>query len=179
MNMSFGMVMPPEFDGSNPEQNLALLGFPFLRPSRNRCDLYACHGALKVILQMLKQMAKKTDMRNTEVHVKIYTDSSYAWKYLKNSTQLMQWGSLKSINDMDLSGYGPAPLANKDLLLPLTNTYYRMSNNEATDKFGEQLELGNIKIAFLHSGDYQHSFTQISDMNKRAHRAAKWQFNKG
>lgn len=179
MEMSFGMIMPQSDGGSDPSQHLALLGFPFLRPSRNRCDLYACHGALKVVLQLLRQVASKKDMRKMDVHVKIYTDSSYAWKYLKNSTELMQWGSVSKVDETNLDSLGPVPLANPDLLLPLTKTMYKMCNNEITDKFGETMHLGNIKIDFLHSGDFRHSFEQIGDMNEHAYRAAKWQFRKG
>lgn len=179
MTMSFGMIMPRSVGGSKPENKLALLGFPFLRPSRNRCDLYACHGALKLVLQSLKQLARQKDLRNTNIHVKIYTDSSYAWKYLKNSTQLLQWGSLTSTKEMNFDDFGPIALANPDLLIPLTNTMYRMTKNKITDKFGNQIFLGNIDISFLHSGDDHHIFSKTGEMNQHAYDAAKWQFSKG
>mmetsp|Transcript_20331 Transcript_20331/g.30530 ORF Transcript_20331/g.30530 Transcript_20331/m.30530 type:complete len:959 (-) Transcript_20331:657-3533(-) len=179
MNMSFGMPMPQNEGGSKPQNGLILVGFPFLRPSRNRCDMYACHGALKVVLQLLKQAATKQNMKGTKVDVKIYTDSSYAWKLLKNSTQLEKWGSLASEEDFVYDGDGPATMVNRDLLFPLTKTMHRLVTNEVTNRHGDKVVVGDVRINFFHSGDYYDSHNYMHALNLKAKTVAKWQFNKG
>lgn len=78
-----------------------LVAFPYLRPSRNRCDLYACHAALKVLLQLTKSLNNnKEGQKNIfqdKKHVKfnnidILTNSEYCWNLLKDSDKLYRWG---------------------------------------------------------------------------------------
>lgn len=177
--MSFGMTMPQD-DGAVKQSNeLVRVGFPFLRPSRNRCDLYACHGALKLVLQLLKQIAAKKDVQYTEVSVKIYTDSSYAWKLLKNSTTLDRWGAGSSAEEFLYDGAGTLAMANPDLLFPLAQNLHRMVNKKFTDYSGEKVTIGDIKIDFYHSGDDQLSYEYIRELNLHSTNAAKWQFDKG
>ena len=134
---SFGMIMPeePTMNGSNFQNGLILVGFPFLRPSRNRCELYACHGALKVILQMIKSGSlpllegdKLLDpiTNNSTVVVEICTESSYAWNLLKNTDQILRWGETPTLNEFIYDGEGPTELANPDLLFPLSKTVYNI-----------------------------------------------------
>ena len=141
--------------------------------------MYACHGALKVVLQLLKQAATKQNMKYTKVDVKIYTDSSYAWKLLKNSTQLEKWGSLASEEDFVYDGDGPATMVNRDLLFPLTKTMHRLVANEVINPHGDKMVIGDVRINFFHSSDYYDSHNYMHALNRKAKTVARWQFNKG
>jgi hypothetical protein len=179
MGMSFGMPMQEVDGGSDPKNGLVLVGFPFLRPSRNRCDLYACHAALKVVSQLLKQASLKRDMTNAKVNVEIYSDSSYAWKLLRNSTQLEKWGSLASVEDFTYDGDGPLERANSDLLYPLTQTMQRLVVDGIINLRGEKVIIGEVNVDFRHSGDCNLSYGYVRELNHHAKNAAKWQFSKG
>lgn len=176
---SFGLTMPEREGGSNLSKNLVLVGFPFLRPSRNRCDLYACHGALKVILQLIKQIRDRKEWKDTKVIVSVCTNSSYAWKLLRNTTKLEHWGSISSTEDFVFDGVGSPAMANLDLLFPLTKTVNRIVNNEIMDSSGAKISIGDITITFRHSGDIQSSYKYINEVNSFSVKAAKWQFDKG
>ena len=176
---SFGLTMPEREGGSNLSQNLVLVGFPFLRPSRNRCDLYACHGALKVILQLIKQIRDRKESKDTKVIVSVITDSSYAWKLLRNTTKLEHWGSISSTEDFVFDGVGSPAMANLDLLFPLTKTVNRILNNEIVDSSGAKISIGDITMTFSHSGDVKGSYKYINEVNSLSVKAAKWQFDKG
>ena len=178
MGKSFGVPMPEVEGGSNPKNGQILVGFPFLRPSRNRCDLYACHGALKVVSQLLEQTAAKRDMQHVKVNIEIYTESSYAWKLLKDSTQLKRWGSLSSAEDFVYDGDGPATLANPDILFPLTKTMYRILTNDIVNRRREKVVSGDVNIKFHHIGDSNYTNSYIRQLNDNAKKSAKWHFNK-
>jgi hypothetical protein len=182
--MSFGMIMPEGESGSDPKKGLVLAGFPFLRPSRNRCDLYACHGALKVMLQLLKEAAEERDMRKTNVDIVIYTDSTYAWKLLKDSDNLLEWGSASNREEVVYEINGPLPLANPDLLFPLTKTMHRMSNNAVINRSrNKRLCVGqSMTISFRYIGElrYDRGYAKESqELQSFARKAAMWQFDKG
>jgi len=179
---AFGMIMPEQFDGSIVKDGLILLGFPYLRPSRNRCDLYACHGAIKVVLQLLKQTSVEKDMRNMDVDIQICSDSSYSWKLLKNSQQVLRWGSASGIETFEFDGEGPRYLANPDLLFPLAKTMNRIVKSDVVDDLGKRLCLGrNITITFHHS---EHVLVDkitggyINHLSFCAKKTARWQFHK-
>ena len=178
-NNSFGMTMPNE-DGKL-SRNIASVqvGFPFLRPSRNRCNLYACHGALKVVLQLLKQVATLELERNTNISVKIYTDSSYAWKLLSNSTKIIHWGSFSSADEFVFDGVGPISMSNPDLLYPLARTAKRIIEKETFGQFGKDNNIDGVNIEILHSSDDEKCYQYIKEVNMLAVKAAKWQFDKG
>jgi len=181
IDSSFGMLMPEGEGGSNAKKRLVLVGFPFLRPSRNRCDLYACHCALKVMLQLLKQASLRRDLRNVTVDIEIYTDSSYAWNLLKNSTQLLNWGSHPTIEEFVYDGDYPIGFANRDLLYPLSKTIHGMVRNTIVTRDGTKLCLGNIHISFRHSGEVVYDIVPgdyTRRLNSYAKKAAIWQFKK-
>lgn len=146
------MIIPEGDGGSNANEGLVLVGFPFLRPSRNRCDLYAYHGAIKVALQLLKQSAAEKDMQDFDVDIVICSDSSYACNLLKNSEKVTYWGLAPTIEDFELVGAYPN---NPDLLNPLAKTMHRVVNSDDTDKYGKKLCVGNnVNVVFHHSPNF-------------------------
>jgi hypothetical protein len=182
--MSFGMIMPHTEDGACSEDGIVQAGFPFLRPSRARCDLYACHGALKVILQLLKQAAEVRDMRETTVNIVIYTDSTYAWNLLKDTDSLLELGSAPTQAEASFEVSGPLPLANPDLLYPLTKTMHRMTNNAVINRRrNKRLCIGkNVNISFRYVGDLsfdKDNNQRFRDLHTSAKLAALWQFKMG
>ena len=179
---SFGTIVPDGSDGSNGNNGLILTGFPFLRPSRNRCDLYACHGALKMVLQFLKLAAEEKDMKNVDVDIHICSDSTYSWKILNDSDQVLRWGAAPSIEAFKYDGFGPEALANPDLLYPLAKTMSRVvtSDISQTAQNGERICLGNnIRVQFQYSGEVLSGNSYMESLNQCARRAARWQFNRG
>jgi hypothetical protein len=182
---SFGLIMPHTVEGASNEPGIVQAGFPFLRPSRSRCDLYACHGALKVILQLLKQAAEVRDMRDTNVNIDIYTDSTYALGLLKNTDSLLEWGSAPTLEDTLFEGVsGPLSLANTDLLFPLTKTMHRMTNNAVINKDrNKRLCIGkrvNINFRYVRDLPFDKDNSQrIRDLHASARSAAMWQFKMG
>lgn len=179
MKKSFGMIMPKEEGGSNPDNAVVLVGFPFLRPSRNRANLYAVHGALKVVLQLLNEVSTKRDMKHTKTTLDIYTDSSYAWKLLKNSTQLENWGSFSSVDDFVFDGVGSVSMANRDILFPLAKNVHIMINKQIISRSGEKINFGDLEINFLFSGSHESNYNYMREINSYSKKAAKWQFEKG
>jgi len=124
---SFAQIMPENEGGTCYTQGSILNGYPYLRPSRNRCELYACHDALKVILQLLNQEAEiNSNSSLLKAKVDIYTDSDYAWKLLRNHTRILEWSSFVSEEAVNYEGPGQRSWANLDLLYPLSRTYSRL-----------------------------------------------------
>lgn len=181
MKMSFGMIMPEDIGGSCLQDGTVLAGFPFLRPSKNRCGLYAAHGALKVVLQLLKQAAIERDMSNVDIDISIYTDSTYAWKALKNTETLLEIAE-KSM-DIDIEKNALNSHSNSDLLIPIAKTIHRMVSNSVVNRRGERLTIGrNLQIKFLHTGDVLYdSFSgeSFQNLQSAAKKTAVWQFEKG
>ena len=192
---SFGMIMPegPTMNGSNFQNGLILVGFPFLRPSRNRCELYACHGALKVILQMLKsgslsllggERLMDPTTKNSTIVIEICTESSYAWNLLKNTDNILRWGETPTLNEFIYDGEGPTELANPDLLFPLSKTVYNiMTGNFMVQgkKYNQANLISNhsVHIKFSHSQEIlQSKDAYLSKINHFAKNAAIWQFNR-
>jgi hypothetical protein len=181
--MSFGMIMPRKEISMFPRYGLVQAGFPFLRPSRARCDLYACHGALKVSLQLLKQAAEERDLRDVNVNIQIYTPSPYAWNLLKDTESLLEWGSASTVEEVNFDIPGPLSLANRDLLFPLTKTIHRMTNNAVINRRrNKRLCIGkNVNIFFRCIGDLQYddaigNFTR--SLQSAAKEVAVWQFER-
>jgi len=182
--LSFGMIMPRKENSKLiPQYGLVQAGFPFLRPSRARCDLYACHGALKVVLQLLKQAAEETDLRHIDVNIIIYTHSTYAWNLLKDSESLLDWGSASIMEDVNFDIPGPLSLANTDLLFPLTKTMHRMTNNAVINRSrNKRLCIGkNVNISFQYIGDlfYDEEIAKATRvLENAAKEAAIWQYER-
>ncbi len=137
-------------------------------------------------LQLLKQATfLGKDLSNTDICIDIITDSSYAWKLLKDSHRLCKWGSALSIDESEstlVDIEGPLYLANPDLLLPLARTVYKMTNVDVVTRRGEKLCIGkNINIAFRHVGDLPHlqGSTFSDKVTSSSQKVAIWQFQRG
>ena len=181
VKMSFGMIFPR--DGENLKFGLVKAGFPFLRPSRARCELYACHSALKVILQLLKQAAEVENMQEKTVNAIIYTDSTYAWNLLKDSDTLLDLGFVPMQEDAVFDVDGPLSLANPDLLFPLTKTMFRMTNNAVINRRrNKRLCIGKeVSICFRHTSDLafdKRNIKRSKELYEEAKLAATWQYKK-
>jgi len=104
-----------------------ILGYPFLRPSRPRCSLYACEEALRVASQFAKMSSPDTLQRS----ISIVTDSGYVFGLLQNTTQVLEWGLAETKDDF-LSSWDKHPQscelhqANPDILYPLSRLCYQM-----------------------------------------------------
>mmetsp|Transcript_18027 Transcript_18027/g.20848 ORF Transcript_18027/g.20848 Transcript_18027/m.20848 type:complete len:180 (-) Transcript_18027:30-569(-) len=130
---------------------------------------------------VLKQASLRRDLRNVTVDIEIYTDSSYAWNLLKNSTQLLNWGSHPTIEEFVYDGDYPIGFANRDLLYPLSKTIHGMVRNTIVTRDGTKLCLGNIHISFRHSGEVVYDIVPgdyTRRLNSYAKKAAIWQFKK-
>jgi len=188
---SFGNTMPESETGSNFSNGLILCNFPYSRPSRNRCDLYACHCALKLIYQLIKRACllrnnNVGDKMNLNVQVRIYTDSGYAWKILQDTNQVLKWGSVQSMDGFVFDGDCPESMANIDLLFPLAQMMSKMTQgNDALDHSKERekniLPLKRLSINFCHSADI--ILDAVADgymtkLNAFAKNAAAWGFTK-
>jgi hypothetical protein len=179
---SFAQIMPEDEGGTNYNEGAILNGFPYLRPSRNRCELYACHDALKVILQLLKQEAVlNSDAIKLKVQVDIYTNSDYAWKLLGNSSRIIVWGSYESEDAVNYGGPEPESYANLDLLYPLAKTYTRLvKHSSVAFTAGGAVTpalASHIDIRFRHAtsdgvADY------ASELAQKARKAATWHYQR-
>lgn len=167
---SFGQIMPHVEEGGGGtcyNDGRILIGFPYLRPSRNRCELYACHEAIKVVAQLLKHESSLVSLENETVQVDVYTDSDYSWKLLHNSTRLLHWGATVHESDFVYDGPGPTWRANPDLLHPLCRTYYRLVQQQDSD--GTRLTLGKqVNVTFHHAAG------SMTRLHKYAMEAAMW-----
>lgn len=166
---SFGQIMPHDDNGSGTcyHDGRILIGFPYLRPSRNRCELYACHEAIKVVASLLKQESTEISLANESVQVDVYTDSDYAWKLLQNTTQLANWGSIVDERDFCYDGPLPSERANPDLLHPLCRTYFRLVNQQDSDL--SPLVLGeHVSVTFHHASG------SMASLHEYAKEAAMW-----
>ena len=180
MKMSFGMIMPEDIGGSCAQDGIVLAAFPFVKASKNRCGLYAAHGALKVILQLLKQAATEKDMSNVDVDVFIYTDSTYAWKALRDTDSLLRIAEIPMDSNFHKRSH---KCHNSDLLIPIAKTIHRMVSNSVVNRRGERLTIGrHIDIKFCHTGDILYdnlSGESFENLQTAAKKTAVWQFEKG
>ena len=178
---SFAQIMAEDEGGTSYNNGTILNGYPYFRPSRNRCELYACHDALKVILQLLKQEAAANgNAAANNFQVDIYTDSDYAWKLLRNQSQILEWGSFSSEDAVEYTGPGHRSSANLDLLFPLCRTYTRLVLRKGVDFSAgvSSPELCNeISILFRHATS--DGVTEYSrQMAESAKIAAAWHFER-
>jgi hypothetical protein len=107
--------MPCEVDGTSFTDGLMLLGYPYERPSKRRCTMYACRDALRLILQLLLNNPD-SEFKNSTVHIDLFTDNNYVFQMLHNETNLLRWGSYDNKENFVFDGEMPECYANKDIL---------------------------------------------------------------
>ena len=185
---SFGMIMPKTAGGSGSDFSCGIVswGFPFLRPSRNRCDLYACYAGLKVILQLLKQAANRINLKDVTFDIDVCTDSGYVWNLLQNPAELYKLGKLENLDGF-LESYGktsnqPISLANPELLYPLLATMAKLIDGTVENNEGKTLSIGvGNNVQFIHSGEMlglNNGLDFSNQMMYLSKRAAMWQFER-
>ena len=107
--------MPNDSQGTNYADGILSLGYPYTRPSRNRCGLYVCREALRLVSQLLL-LNSEDELRESTIHLDIFTDSNYAFNLLQNSTNVLRWGSYKEFATFRYDGDMPELKANVDIL---------------------------------------------------------------
>ena len=201
-NANFGMIMPKTAggDGSDFAQGMVSMGFPFLRPSRNRCDLYACYAGLKMILDLLKHGGNYRNgamgLNDVTFHLDVCTDSGYAWKLLQDIDELSDLGSLRTLDDFcdayvkikkrdmsddDVNNKAALSFVNPDILYALCINLRKLVDGKVADADGNIISVGcSNSIRFMHSGEMlgQNSGLDFSSqMMFFSKRAAMWQFS--
>lgn len=178
----FGQLVPESEFGMSRD-GLVLVGFPGLWPSRSRCEISACHGALTAVLLLLVQeAATNPNIKNESFQVDIYTSSDYAWRLLRNSTRLAEWGEQKSMAFFKNSTeVGSKPGNNPDLIYPLSQIMKRITstNSSLIDPNGNPIPLGKeVNIRILHSTDGNRKDETILELHQLARIAAKWYYTR-
>ena len=94
----FGVVLNPAAGGA------ILLIFPLLNASKNRCDLFACWAALRILETFIKARRKTGD--NNEYDINIFSDSNYALKLASNVSRLLKLGASFTFSQELLASLG-------------------------------------------------------------------------
>ena len=184
-----GQVMPPCENGTTYCDGVVLIGYPYLRPSRNRCSLYACRDALRLVQNLLAiQRSACPEFENATVTVEVFTDSIYAWSLIRNTTRLLQWGSFSRKEDFYNDGEGPEYSANLDILYPVARTYYRLVQQEFLPAKGVENPLPQlakeVKVRFRHISEARQDAGEspmdptATKIGEFAARAAEWQYER-
>ena len=170
---------------------VALLGYPYLRPSRRRCSLYVCREGLRLVRQLFLEVAEasKTSRVSEQaggkvclpppMHIHIITDSNYAFDLVQNTSSLLEWGSKPVKKDFLYTGDTPEWVANTDILWPLSRTYYNLVHLEGNVPTTLQ---NNLTVTFMLNDvglvdrDTNHSLRET--MDAWAREAAEWQYKR-
>jgi hypothetical protein len=118
-----------------------IIGYPYTRPSRRRCSLYACREALRVAKEWLRQQ------NSSNAIITIACESNYALGLLQNSTRLYEWGSAASIEELRFDGPGELYEANPDILYAVARIYYLLLQKSAVTTDHDK----NVTIQFIAS----------------------------
>jgi hypothetical protein len=172
-NKCFGIRVPL---GRERSVNKLLTVFPLVNPSRNRCDFFACASALRVLEAFLA--TKRNDMQ-LFYDIKVYTDSTYAWKFVRDQERLMSLGScftsqemLSKLDVTDGSSF------NIDIFHPLARSFSRLNGQDEPPQSKNHRPFYNSRISFCSSFDGKLQPGEIKTLRKLAKSAAMWQFNR-
>lgn len=171
---SFGIHVPITVDD---DEKRILAVFPFVNPSRNRCELFACYGALRVIESFVNQ---RLDNIQHVLDFKVFTNSNYAWKLVRNKDRLNQLGLAVSSQEMLAQLDESASFPNIDIFHPLARIFCRL-NQAKPDKSSSHSNDHCVRIEFAHNMDnaLTNGGTLIArDLNRHAEMAAMWQYNR-
>lgn len=177
-NSCFGIRLPA---GKDDDGSKVIAVFPLVNPSRNRCDLFACSGALKILEAFLKTKRNKQD--TSFYDVKVYTDSNYAWKLVKSKDQLLELGSYFRSQDMlkhldNVASY----TVNVDIFHPVTRCFRRLNGCAEPLESTHRTFDGIAKVEFLHSMDgvtpNNGGLKYVKRLKRQAKSAAMWQFKR-
>jgi hypothetical protein len=119
-----------------PDSRTLLLGYPYTRPSRPRCSMYAFREALRVAQVWWEctsacRVSQGQPWLPGKVHI-VTEASSRIVNLVGNHTSMLRWGSFDQRQAFVYDGPGPTHQYNIDLLYPLARTYYRLVHNGAT-----------------------------------------------
>ena len=174
-NSCFGIRVPLQKDDDGSK---LIAVFPLVNPSKHRCELFACSGALMILEAFLKS---KQNGEGALYDVKVYTESNYAWKLVKSEDRLLELGSYfhshEMITHLDMPGYS----VNIDILNPLARSFSRLNGHEEPVQSVHQ-PFHNSRVGFIHSMDdinpSNGGYSFVKRLNRQARSAAKWQFNR-
>lgn len=145
-----GALIPTEDRAADGSGGLVLSTYPYTRPSRNRCTLFGCRSALRLIVELL---SSDPTLRDYDVEVDIITDSNHVWELLHDSAALIRWGQYESSKEFVYDGPEPQWKVNSDILYPLARTYYRVRNQMfQTPSLGDRADAvaKDLKVRFCH-----------------------------
>jgi mTERF len=179
-------IMPPKEDGTMFCEGMVCLGYPYVKASRNRCSLYACLNALRILQELLMlERLKCSEMKDTTVNIDIFTDSKYAWSLLHNTDKVLKWGSNARKEDFVFDG--TLSVANADILYPLSRVFYRLVEQDfVPTKDGRSVPslAGQLNVSFHHKSEagirlearlFNDKAKSITDY---AIQAAQWQYER-
>lgn len=178
----FANLIPPETGGTSYAEGLVLLGYPYARPTRSRCGLYVCRDALRVASELLVSN-RDNELKESSIHIDIFTDSNYAWDLLNNSTDLLRWGAYAEKDAYVYDGDAPEWKANVDILYPLSRTYYRLVKQDFLPVKGSKTKLPKpvakeVVVRFRHKSEvgWSQEDSMLHILDTYARKAAAWQY---
>ena len=177
-------IMPhsENYNGTRYCDGVVLVGYPYTRPSRNRCGLYVCRDVLRVIFELLSLESSCPKLQKSTVEIDIFTESSYAWNILQNSTSLLRWGSSVRKDDFVYDGDAPKWKVNPDILYPLSRTYFRVVKQDLVPRDGRiPASLAQaLHIRYRHQSEVEWTWDDSTwkTIGGLAETAASWQYER-
>lgn len=162
------------------EDGILTFNYKYLKPSRERCSLFVCFEALRIVARILSLEAVQDNdaFRDSVVLIHIFTDSNTAWKILSNSTTLLKWGSSQNENHIVVAKYGRSP--NADILFPLSRIYRSLTSQTIFSSFERRNGVRfarDIRIRFRHQSEVGLEFRDSLSLEDWAYEAAQMQYS--
>ncbi|KAL7499845.1 hypothetical protein ACHAWT_007865 [Skeletonema menzelii] len=170
-NKCFGIRVPL---GRERSGDKLLTVFPLVNASRNRCDLFACASALRVLEALLS-------MTYNDVHLlcQVHTDSTYVWKIVRDQERLLSLGSCYTSQEMlSRLGVTDGSSFNIDILHPLARSFSRLNGQKEPPQSKNHRPFYNSRVKFCSSFDGKLQPSEIKTLKELGKSAAMWQFNR-